>query len=466
MEFLKFFVFFALKPQVKVQGFIRCLRMISNFLGIPESTGNSATRLSHKRGFTLMELMVYCGLIGIIVMVAGQAYSDSVKFRVRSEAMVKSSSEANAAATLLQEDLSQMGAKASFEDGNAYKYNDAALNDATPGADGSASDRASYTLTKNYGGSAMDSISFKRVVYDDEGKADFVQRIAWVAKDKKLYRECETVEIISDKAAPADCKDEENPEQVLIASNVTAFALRPGKRLQDGASCSATNENKGCFKSGATFTLASIDKYGTTRLSVKDDNTISGFYNNYGTPTQIYSQLYFLKNTVTNPVWSECTVFTFEPQITYAVSFNMYAPSDVGSVNYMRNFQAEQDHIGVGFRGADGKTIEGVGDDFLVYPSQQDETDDGYRYFEFSFKNEVKACLTFTFAFYSLHAAEGYLTLSNIGIFPRDEASYNFTDPGTDKDQHKAFKLDSLKIDYRGEVTKIERLIPTPNNGI
>jgi len=32
-------VVLALKPQVKVQGFIRCLRMISNFFGIPESTG-------------------------------------------------------------------------------------------------------------------------------------------------------------------------------------------------------------------------------------------------------------------------------------------------------------------------------------------------------------------------------------------------------------------------------------------
>jgi len=452
-------VVLALKPQVKVQGFIRCLRMISNFFGIPESTGNSATRLSHKRGFTLMELMVYCGLIGIIVLVAGQAYSDSVKFRVRSEAMVKSSSEANAAATLLQEDLSQMGAKASFEDGNTYQYNEGASND--------ASDKASYDLVKNYGGTGLDSISFKRVVYDNEGKADFVQRIAWVAKDKKLYRECETVEIISDKAAPADCKEHgTEPEQVLIASNsVTKFSLTPGKRLQDAANCPSTYVDAGCFKTGALFTLASSDKSGTRRLSIKKD-TISGFFNNNNSSDNYYSQLYLLQNEVTNPNWNECTLFTFLPNITYAVSFNMYVPSKIGYVNYMRNFQAELDHIGVGFRGQDGNPVAGVGDDYLVYPSQQDDAEDGYRYFEFSFREQTQACLTFTFSFYSSHAAEGYLVLSNIGIFPRDEASYDFSvDPDTDKDLHKAFKLD-LNVNNRGEITEIKRLIPTPNNGV
>ena len=435
--------------------------MISNFFGIPESTGNSATRLSHKRGFTLMELMVYCGLIGIIVLVAGQAYSDSVKFRVRSEAMVKSSSEANAAATLLQEDLSQMGAKASFEEGNAYKYNDAALNDAT--------DKASYDLVKNYRGSAgLDSISFKRVVYDNEGKADFVQRIAWVAKEQKLYRECETTELISGKAAPADCKKLESglPEQVLIASNsVTKFSLNPGKRLQDAANCPSTDVSAGCFKSGALFTLASSDKSGTRRLNIKKD-TISGFFNNNNSNDNYYSQLYLLQNEIINPNWNECTLFTFEPNITYAVSFNMYVPSKIGYVNYMRNFQAELDHIGVGFRGQDGNPVAGVGDDFLVYPSQQDDVEDGYRYFEFSFREQVQACLTFTFSFYSSHAAEGYIVLSNVGIFPRDEASYDFSvDPDTDKDLHKAFKLE-LSVNNRGEVTQIERLIPTPNNGV
>lgn len=454
MEFLKLFCINVFKPHNKVRHLVSLFLV---FFKTKSSLNPKSMNLSHKQGFTLMELMVYCGLIGIIVMVAGQAYSDSVKFRVRSEAMVRSSSEANAAATLLQEDLSQMGTKASFEDGDTYQYNAEASNDAT--------DKASYNLVKNYGGAGLDSISFKRVVYDNEGKADYIQRIAWVAKNQKLYRECETLVKVSGKNAPSDCKEGNEPDQVLIASNaVTKFSLNPGKRLQDAANCPATNESKGCFKSGATYSLASIDKSGTRRLSVKKD-TISGFYNNNGSYDNYYSQLYLLKNEIANPNWDECTLFTFEPNVTYAVSFYMYAPSKIGYVNYMRNFQAEYDHVGVGFRGRDGNPVAGAGDDFLVYPSQQDDAKDGFRYFEFSFNEQTQACLTFTFSFYSSHAAEGYIVLSGVGIYPRDESSYDFTDPGTDKDQHKAFKLD-LSVNNRGEITEIKRLIPTPNNGI
>ena len=36
-----------------------------------------------KSGFTLMELMVYIGLLGLIVIIAGQAFSDSTRMRIR-----------------------------------------------------------------------------------------------------------------------------------------------------------------------------------------------------------------------------------------------------------------------------------------------------------------------------------------------------------------------------------------------
>ena len=43
-----------------------------------------------KGGFTLIELLVYMALVGVIVVIAGQVFSDSTKFRVRSEGMIKS----------------------------------------------------------------------------------------------------------------------------------------------------------------------------------------------------------------------------------------------------------------------------------------------------------------------------------------------------------------------------------------
>ena len=44
-----------------------------------------------RAGFTLMELMVYIAIVGIVVIVAGQAFSNSTKMRVRTQSMLKAS---------------------------------------------------------------------------------------------------------------------------------------------------------------------------------------------------------------------------------------------------------------------------------------------------------------------------------------------------------------------------------------
>ena len=64
-----------------------------------------------KKGFTLIELLVYIAIVGVVVLVAGQAFSDSTKFRVRSQSMLKAAEISNNAALLIKEDFAQMGAK-------------------------------------------------------------------------------------------------------------------------------------------------------------------------------------------------------------------------------------------------------------------------------------------------------------------------------------------------------------------
>lgn len=46
-----------------------------------------------------MELVVYIAMIGIVVLIAGEAFSNSTKFRVRTQNMLKASEETSNVAT-------------------------------------------------------------------------------------------------------------------------------------------------------------------------------------------------------------------------------------------------------------------------------------------------------------------------------------------------------------------------------
>ena len=69
-----------------------------------------------KKGFTLVELLVYMAIIGVIVLVAGQAFVDATKFNVRTRNMITAAEQSNDISGLLKEDLAQMGTKSWKED--------------------------------------------------------------------------------------------------------------------------------------------------------------------------------------------------------------------------------------------------------------------------------------------------------------------------------------------------------------
>jgi prepilin-type N-terminal cleavage/methylation domain len=65
----------------------------------------------NKRGFTMVELMVYLAIVGIVVIIAGRAFSNSTSMRMESESMIKANQESENLGVLLRDDFAQMGAK-------------------------------------------------------------------------------------------------------------------------------------------------------------------------------------------------------------------------------------------------------------------------------------------------------------------------------------------------------------------
>lgn len=435
-------------------------------------------KMMNKRGFTLMELLVYMGLLGIIVAVAGRAFSDSTKFRVRTEGMLQSSQVATNALDYLAEDLAQLGAKTAkeSESGGFHSFNKKVLMDST-------SDSASFSLTKIATTNAemnRDQITFRKITYDEKGIAEFLQQISWKLLDNgELYRVCGTVEILKSGAVPPDnCPAKTDPRETLIAEGIENLQFIPGKRLQDGSFQQTTNGSLGMFKLGTPFALASRSTSGFMQLYSVANNAsakISGFATNYredgSTPSEkLVSQLYLLQGNPTTSKWEDCFAFTFEPQVTYGVSFQILVDSDVNAVNYMRNFQVGVDHIAVGFREKGSGNPIATLSDFMVYPSLQ--SSDAGRYLEFSSPQKVtNACLTITVSLYSPLAYRGNFNIMNVAVSPRDGAKYEFNnDNGADistassRRQIKAFKV-RLSANKNKEVSKVERVVPTPNNG-
>ena len=206
-----------------------------------------------KSGFTLMELLVYMAIVGIIVVVAGEAFSNSTKFRVRTQNMLKATQEAENVATLFKADVAQMGAKSSLEGGNAeggakngLKFFKVCANDAEESEGGCVPrniymnselatdpDSSSFQISTNNGKS---DLLFRRARYDESGKYKAIEEVHWFVDDKTLYRRCYT--IAGDEHFEGDgtdkvyiCKDKptttdnEKNDAVEIATGVTKFDI-------------------------------------------------------------------------------------------------------------------------------------------------------------------------------------------------------------------------------------------------
>lgn len=420
-----------------------------------------------KKGFTLIELLVYISLLGVIIVIAGRVFSDSTKFRIRTQNMLKATEDAAKAGDLIKEDLLTMGAK-SWKTGatttDSFQIESMVYVDPNNAID-TLKDSSSFILYRSNTG--KDTIVFRRVSYNANGTFFAIHEINWGwGEGNKLWRSCKTIKGTATSACP------NNGQAVLMAENVTTFSLTPG-RPGDGPDTLFPASGSSGFRLSnrvaANFSPVTLDPENPGDASI----TISGFSSNYNEATGAPNlsgkdahEIYVLPKSSNSGNWSSlCKEFTFLPKTPYLIKMNIpYLKNDI------RMFHPGLDHMAIGLRKKDGSALAGVSD-YALYPSFSDSSKTE-RNVEMVFAEDtIKACLAFTFAFYSPIAHEGSIQINDFMVLLLNNRTYQFDEGYSgnitsvrQKKDVKAFKL-NLTVTKQGESGEAEGIIPVLNNG-
>ena len=450
-----------------------------------------------RQGFTLMELMVYIAIVGIVVIVAGQAFSNSTKMRVRTQSMLKASEVAENVAAVMKDDIAQMGAK-SVTDASASDANADAFDVKTKvyiKSDDPDKDLSSYHLHKNKFGTGLDSLAVLRVNYSSTGEYIRTEKVAWfVRANHKLYRTCQEIDGTPDaETCTADGLE------VEIAENVEKFSVIPAKpRVLDADASKLFPNYPDASKKGFRF----IAYENTSEMFLKAEsspikgastvsltNMVTNFKSDGSMPSNPVKHVFFLADSVesdeaavTASSWkNNCKALTFQKGKTYELSLEM---TDMN--NQLRMFRPGVDHFAVGIRNVGGDAPAVIPDvpDFLIYPPAH-SNGAGKRSVSFMTRGiddgsgnkiDVTGCIVFTVSLFSPTVSLSPITLSNIQLYQINDGDYmfdetytplladNYTPSLADKKNVKAFRIDMV-VKKNGEGSSLNLVIPTPSNG-
>lgn len=437
-----------------------------------------------KGGFTLIELMVYMALLGIIVVIAGQVFSDSTKFRVRSEGMIRSNAIASDVAFYLLDDIGQTGAKSAKDAAGSFFKNDAVYMDVTAGDE----DYSSFRIARSCGTCNTDTLTVRRVRYDDDGQFKAVEEVKWFTEGKKLYRLCHTLPNTSSTPSSDCLSDDDDPERVEVADFIDTFKVIPAKPRVVSTVDKSSEELSYLLPStdASVKAFRFVPRYGEEYFEMLavdpaaggEAVALSGFATNYDydinepvTSGQRANQLFVAESDGSTGTWKTlCKKVTLEPHVEYEISFKVpYAD------NESRMFCPGRDYASVGFRNLDGAKFAGLDDFNFFMPAAPTEPSE--RTFRFSVKTQAAdACMAFTFASYSPIAASGTVTFREVALKKVESSNFDFSDENyyPDDPNHTEFKKDKKNIKglllkvvakRHGEGSTIRQVIPIPSNG-
>ena len=427
-----------------------------------------------KAGFTLIELMVYIALLGGIVLIAGQAFSDSTKMRVRTQSMLQANEIAGNTSTLLKEDFAQIGAKSSKEANSAKDsfYVDAIHDVFMHPDDGTEAkkDSSSFSIVNNHGGTDLDSIAFRRIRYDDDGHFVAVEEVSWFVTGNTLKRGCKTITGTEDH----DLCPNDEPNIVTIAEGITKFniiAAEPGAKESTSRILPSTNASVSEFRLVPRYGLDNLAFLSISPTEGSSSVELSGFATNYDfnnqqviTDGKNANQVFLAEKSGNSGNWqSLCKVVALEENMEYEISFSMPYTED-GS----RLFRPGRDYMSVGFRYKNDATRPSEIRDFIFFPPTEAGASEGNRVFRFRSKSNIPGlCLAFTFASYSPSVASGKILLNNVVLKKVESANYTFSGneiETTEKKNVKAMRVE-LSVGINNETNALSIVIPVPSNG-
>lgn len=431
-----------------------------------------------KAGFTLMELLVYIAIVGIVVIVAGQAFSNSTKMRVRTQSMLKASEVAENVASLFKADIAQTGAKSSMESGGATGGDNFSDVNENVYMDADGGDSSSFDIAEVSG---FSDLKVRRIRYDENGYYVAVEEVNWFVENGKLQRSCRTVVGTEDTE---NCKQgtsaQARARAVEIATGVTKFKVTPalpGVGATAEAQVFPPCAGGSCAEDFRLMPRTGEEDFLGVNITYSTDYkaaTLSGFATNYdknansvNASGKIVNQVFVTENAVHAGSWKNaCYKFTLDKQTEYEISFTL---TDAGTAELSRMFVPGRDHMAVGFRSSKDGVRPAEIQDFLFFPPA-DENASGKRTMRFNVSQDIKnVCLAFTFASYSPIAADGNVTISEVTLKKVESANYKFDYPVSsfntmDRKNVKAVRL-VFSVAKNGEEGIDSLVVPIPSNG-
>ena len=423
--------------------------------------------LKGKSGFTLMELIVYIALLGVVVLLAGQALKDSSGMRVRTQSMLQANEIAGNTGALLKEDFAQMGAKG-YEESTSKSL---LLNEDVFIKE-NEEDSSSYIVTKNEGGAGFDKLTMRRLRYSssDNGDFDAVEEVSWFVENGTLKRVCRTVS----GAADADYCPNENPSPVSIAGGIKKFEVIPAEPGVKGSDSYVLPSTDPAVKNFRLIPRYGVDNLAFFNVAPAEGGaaiSLSGFATNYDFQSQTViadgknaNQVFLGEANGNSGNWqSLCKPVTLDSNAEYELSFSMPFSGD-GS----RLFRPGHDFMSVGFRYKNDATRPSEISDFSFYPPTVAGPSELDRIFRFRVKNKIPGlCLAFTFACYSPGVANGVVKIANVVLKKVESANYTFSGSAieiSEKKHVKAMRV-NLSVGVNGESSDLSLVIPVPSNG-